>query len=182
MKTFEFLKIALKNYKRVGALATSSRFTIQRVLRELKGSRFVIEYGGGTGVMTRAILNFLPPDGKLIVIEINKEFLKELRSIRDDRLTIIEGNAVGLSECIGSLGISTIDAVVSSIPLSLMSATDREAIIKNTRNALQPGGIFIIYHQYSLWTVPMLKKWFRRVKIEFEPLNFFPCFIIRGEK
>ena len=180
MKTLEFLKIALKNYKRVGAFASTSRFTINRVLKELRSCKFIVEYGAGTGVMTRALLKELPHDGRLIAVEIDKNFLKELHTINDRRLTIIEGDVVHISQRLRSLGLPEIDAVISSVPFSLMEKSEREAVIRNTAASLRYGGIFCIYHQYTLWTVPILKRLFKKVVIDFELFNLFPCFIIHA--
>ena len=73
MKPIDFIKIAMKDYKKVGAITLSSRHTIRRVLRGLKpGYKYIVEYGAGNGVVTKEILKHLPADGRVVAIELNE--------------------------------------------------------------------------------------------------------------
>ena len=78
MNPINFLKIAFRDYKRVGAVTITSKYTIRRVLRALKPEyKYIVEYGAGNGAITREILNTLPPDGKLVAVELNDDLIKE---------------------------------------------------------------------------------------------------------
>ncbi len=181
MTKFDFLKTALRDYK-VGAFLPSSRHSLNRVLEEL-GSEcaYVVEYGPGDGVSTRAILERVLPAGRMIVIESNPDFLPELKSIHDPRLGIISGDVRVLCEELGNLGLPRIDAVISSIPFSFFPARACASIVRRTFDALAPGGRFIVY-QYSPLMVRYLKQYFPVVRIRFEPRNIPPYFIMTGEK
>ncbi|MBI2591799.1 MAG: methyltransferase [Candidatus Brennerbacteria bacterium] len=177
MANFKFLKATLKDF-RVGALTVSSRYTIRRVLKEIKSHhKFIIEYGAGDGAATKEILRFLPRDGKLIVIELNDDFVRELQKIKDERLKIIRGDAVELSKNLKLLGLPRVDMVISSIPFTLLKPTSRAAIIKNTGATLAANGIFLIY-QYSPLVMPILKKYFKNVRLDLELRNFPPYFFM----
>lgn len=180
MASFKFLKAVLKDY-RVGALTVSSRYTIRKVLKEIEpGHKFIIEYGAGDGVITKEILRLLPPDGRLVVIELNSDFIKELARIKDERLKVIQGDVTELSKNLNRL-LPRLDMVISSIPFTLLKPSSRAAIIKNTRHALMPGGIFLIY-QYSPLVLPLLKKYFKSVRLNFELRNFPPYFFMAARK
>lgn len=182
MKPIDFIRIAVKDYKKVGAISISSRHTIKRVIKGLKpGSRFVVEYGAGNGVITEEILKALPSDGKLIAIELNEQLLKELSVISDKRLEVIHGNVLEISDDFSKLGLPRIDAVISSMPMSLLSKTDRKKIIENTQNGLAAGGRFIIC-QYSLIILSDLKKKFKKINYSLELRNLPPYFVIIAEK
>ena len=181
MASLKFLKAALKDY-RVGAFTVSSRYAVRKVLKAVEPShKFIIEYGAGDGVVTKEILRLLPKDGRLIVIELNPEFLKELGRIKDKRLKIINGNVIALSKKLNQLGLPRIDLIISNIPFTILKKQDKESIIKHAWQALNAGGIFLVY-QYSPILLPLLKKYFKEVKVGFEPRNFPPYFFMTARK
>lgn len=181
MTDFKFLKAALKDY-RVGAITTSSRYSIKKVLKAIEpGHKFIIEYGAGDGIVTKEILRLLPKNGRLIAIELNSEFLKELELIKDERLQIINGDVLILSKKLEQLGLPRIDMIISNMPFTLLKKQQKEAIIKHTQEALVDGGVFLTY-QYSPILLPLLKKYFSKVKIDFELRNFPPYFFMIARK
>lgn len=181
MTPMQFIQTAVRDY-RVGALTRSSPYVVTEILRALpRESRYVVEYGPGDGVVTRALLQYLPRNGQLVVIERNGEFLGELRRIGDPRLRVVHGDVVEHSRALWSLGIPRVDAVVSGIPCTFFDPVTREAIVRGTRTALGDRGTFIVY-QYTTLMRPLLRKHFRSVTTRLEPINFPPYFIMRAEK
>lgn len=181
MHTLRFATVAVRDFK-VGALTVSTKYVVRRVAREIdQRRRFIVEYGAGDGILTKSLLKRLPDGGRITAVELNGRFFAELRRIRDHRLQSIQGDALALSRDPGSFRLPRIDAVVSSIPLSFISFEQKEELITNTRNALAPGGIFVVY-QYTPLILPLLKKYFARVTTGFEPRNILPYFIMRGER
>lgn len=182
-KVFHFLKVAVST-KGVGAIARSSRFVVKAVLELIAGRTLhqVVEYGPGDGVMTRELLKHLSPNGKLLAVDTNPEFLKILKKINDPRLQVVEGTIQDVSKNIKKYGFDKIDLVISSVPFSYLSATEREEVSRTTKRALAPDGIFIIFHQYSALMAKPLQKFFSQVEINFEPRNFLPCFILSAVK
>ncbi len=168
--------------KKVGALAETSPYVIKRVMKLIdKPLDSVVEYGAGTGVMTKALLQKISPNGKLIAIESNPEFVKLLREINDDRLQVIEGLIQDqlLEE---SQGFSNVDLVVSSIPFSYLTTREKQMVLLNTKKILSSNGDLILFHQYRIATFLKLKKNFDDVSIFFEPRNIFPSFIFHAKK
>jgi phospholipid N-methyltransferase len=167
---------------KLGAISISSHYVIDKVIRLIDGPLDnVVEYGAGTGVMTKTLLQKLSPKGKLIVIESDPQFVKILRQIGDERLEIIEGS---IQDQIldKAHGFSNIDLVVSSIPFSFLTPAQRQKIISDTKNMLTARGSFILFHQYRRLTLGLLQKNFEKVSIFFEPRNIFPSFILQAEK
>ena len=182
MKHINFLKKALTDY-RVGALTISSRFVVNEVLRNI-GPEFkhIVEYGPGDGVVVKAILKKLPPDGKLAVIELNKKFYEELLKINDSRLAVINGSIIDLSkDLMKNTGLPKIDAVVSSVPFTYFKPSEKEEVIRNTHREMVEGGVFIVY-QYTPLVRPILRKLFKKVFTKLELRNFPPSFIMVAEK
>ena len=181
MISLNFLKIALKDYK-VAAVAESSKHAVKAVMAQFDAkSKYVVEYGPGNGVITRALLAKMPKDGMLFVIELVPDFIPELNAINDARLKVVQGDVSTLSGKLLEFGVPHIDTVVSGIPFSFFNKKTRETVIKNTHVSLRSGGVFLVY-QFSLLIRPLLKKYFRSVSFSFEPRNVPPYFVMRAEK
>lgn len=166
----------------VAALTSSSRYVVGIVLERLPDQMHtVLEYGPGNGVMTKALLPRLIPEGKLIAIESNRQFVNALKQISDERLTICEGKIEHvINKKISHL--KGVNAVVSSIPFSHLKPADRFRVVAATETILAQGGDFIIFHQYSRLMLKPLQKYFRSVSVIFELRNVFPCFILHAKK
>jgi phospholipid N-methyltransferase len=181
MINLDFIKTALEDYK-VGALTQSSRYAIQRIIENLPvHPKCIIEYGPGDGITTEKLLEHLHPEGTLIAVESNKSFTEKLEQISDKRLIIVHDDATHISAKIREFAPHGADAVVSGIPFSFIEKADRETIVKNTERGLRPGGVFIVY-QYSTLLAPLLKHYFKKVGISFEPRNIPPYFIMKAVK
>lgn len=174
-----FLKNAVTD-PNIGAATKSSKYVVKRVLGCLaKPLHNVIEYGAGDGVVTKALLQELAPEGRLLAIESNIRFIQTLRQINDKRLQVLHGRV----ECLLPEQISfQADAVVSSIPCFFLTPEDRLAIIAHTYKMLAPGGNFIVFHQYRRLMLKPLNEYFTSVSVLFEPRNIFPCFILDARK
>lgn len=181
MNYLTFLKTALKDY-RVGAITPTSAHVIERLSQEWKPEhRYYVEYGPGDGVITKALLAALPPDGRVVAIERNERFLPELNAINDPRLTVIHGDVVGLSGLPGRYGLPRIDAVISGIPFSFLSSAQRKEVVANTYHALAKGGVFMLY-QTSPLMAPYLRTRFPSVTMRLEVRNIPPYFLMNAEK
>lgn len=173
---FNFLKEIFRDY-RVGAVTTSSRFVVEKIISEIRPTdKRIVEYGSGDGVVIKALLKILPKDADLSGLEPNKNFIKELGKISDSRFEPVQGYAINFSK-----ELENIDIIISSIPFSFMKPAEREEIIRETHRALSPGGKFIVY-QYSQLALPLLKKYFRKVATSFEARNFPPYFFMIAYK
>jgi len=179
-----FFKVALLD-RQIGAMTRSSKYVVKAVMRNVSdlSLRRVIEYGPGDGVITKAILNRMPKDGQLIVVETNLKFLKVLRDIRDPRLKIIKGTAQAVSRELKSRNHASVNLVISSIPFSILNRADREHIVSNTFDMLEDSGKFIVF-QYSPILLSLLKKYFdtNTVNTHFELRNIPPMFIMSAQK
>ncbi len=176
-----FFKIAIKDYK-VGALTRISKHVVKRIVKEIKPEyKYIVEYGAGDGVTTIEMLNALPKDGKLVAIDLNPNFIKELHKIQDPRLIIINGDIVELSKNLKALGVPEVHMVVSSVPFTMFNSTVRREVMENTYNCLNTGGKIVMY-QYSPLMNSTIKKTFGNSTLSFEARNFPPVSIMVGEK
>ncbi len=140
----------LKAPQRIGAVAPSSRFLARAMATQvdLRRPEPVIELGGGTGSVTKALLEAGLPIDRLVVVERDVRLYKMLRR-RFPGLRVVRGDARHLVELLRPLGIEAVSAVVSSLPLVAMPKTMRRQIISESFALLGAAGRFIQY-TYSL--------------------------------
>jgi phospholipid N-methyltransferase len=106
----------------------------------------IVELGPGTGALTREILRAMRPDARLVAVEISPMFVRVLRrTIRDSRLTVLEGSAVDLEKALQGLGVEYADVVVSGIPFSTIGRGEGRRTLQAARRVLGPGGRFVAY-------------------------------------
>src|SRR6476646_59488 len=95
-ETLLFAKNFLQHPRMLGSLIPSSRFLVERLLRKVdwKRARTIVEYGPGVGTITAHILARMSPNTRLVVFEMNEDFVHYLkRSFPDPRLHVLHGSA-----------------------------------------------------------------------------------------
>jgi phospholipid N-methyltransferase len=165
----------------LGSVVPSSRFLISRVLRQVDwgDTRVVVEAGPGVGTLTGPILKRLGSEGALVAFEMNPTFVTHLRSeFPDHRLTVMHRSAAEAAEALAERGIGSVDLLVSGIPLSGLSSSNRLELIAAWRRLLRPGGVLVVY-QFTRSVLPELRRVFGQVRQEFEPLNVLPARVFR---
>lgn len=168
----------IQNIRTSGTLLPSSGFLVDRLVRgiDFDHARVIVEFGLGTGCVTRKILRRMRPDARLISLEINPTFVEEGRRIRDPRLTLRHACATMLPQILEEEGITSVDAVVSSLPLSIMDDEVVDQILDVARESLGPEGRFFQY-QYSLSQRHRLSGRYNDVAVGFTLLNVPPAFV-----
>ena len=150
--------------------------------------RVIVEFGPGTGVITRELLRLLAPDGILLAFEISPRFVKYLRdTIRDPRLQVVPAGAETATAEFRQRGIDQVDAVVSSLGIALMDAESADAIFRPLLPHLEDGGIITQYQYVSRVRLSggrverfdvgdFLGQYFHHVESQLVLMNFPPAF------
>ncbi len=139
-----FLKRWLKDPLKIGAIAPSSRELAAAMARLVPADSQdpVIELGGGTGVITQALLESGIAPTRLIVVE-RDEALHDLLVKRFPEVRILLGNAADLASLLRPLGITRACAVVSGLPLLAMRESVRDRIVDGSFALLGRAAPFI---------------------------------------
>ena len=171
-----FLMKFMESPSQVGSITPSSRFLAKRTLEPIdwNTTRAIAELGAGTGAFTKHIQALKHQDCKVAVFEKDEEMRDELSTLYPDLLYFED--ALRLSENVISMGMESLDAVVSGLPFTLFEKAVRERIIEGVLHSLKPNGVFVAF-QYSLQMKKLLSQKFSRVEISFVPLNFPPAFV-----
>ena len=172
-----FARNFFRHPRMLGSIVPSSRFLIKELLQPIDWhqARVIVEYGPGVGVITEEILRRMRSDAILIAIEMNPDFVTHLRStLPDERLQVVEGSAELVGEVLERFGRGKANYIISGIPFSTIPAAVRERILRNTSEALAPGGAFLVF-QFSTRVLEDLQRVFHYVRRKFEPLNVLPA-------
>src|SRR5882757_5429445 len=160
----------------LGSIVPSSRFLVDQVLKPVdwERARVIVEYGPGVGTFTGEILQRMHPDAHLVVIETNRGFVQFLRnSLQDRRLHVEHGSAADVQLVLQRLGLPLANYIISGIPLGSMPDAVRADIVSKSRDALEPGGEFLVY-QFTSRVLPVLQRTFGDVRRSVERRNIPP--------
>jgi phospholipid N-methyltransferase len=161
----------------LGSIVPSSRFLVNQVLGPIdwQRARVIVEYGPGVGTFTGEILRRMRPEAHLIAIEMNRHFVRFLRSsLQDPRLHVAHASAADVRQVLQQLGFERASYIISGIPLGSMPDPVRADIATTSRDTLEPGGEFLVY-QFTSRVLPVLQRTFRQVRRRVEPRNLPPA-------
>ena len=133
MSLATFWRNAVADFNSTAAIAPSSRYLVRSMVEPVRCNdlHVVVEFGPGTGAMTREILRLMPPDSLLMAFEISDRFVSHLGdSIPDKRLQVIHAGAETAAAELSTRGIDHVDGVVSSLGISMMDESAAGAIYR----------------------------------------------------
>ena len=180
-----FISSFIKNPKEVAAVAQSSRYLIKRIIKNInfKNAKCIVEYGPGTGVVTKALLSNISRDAMIICFELNPKLYHFMdKSIKDPRLVVINDDAEKADYYLKKLKINEIDYALSGLPFSLINKESKKSILKKTKSFLKRDGKFIVYQQYNGHLRSYLKDCFEKVSTSLELRNIPPSYFYICEK
>ena len=162
----------------IASIKATSPFMVRRILdrMDLAGRRVVVEYGPGTGPFTRALLDRLSPDSRLVLIESNPEFADGLHRLGDPRVRLFQAGAQDVARL---LGPGRADVVLSGIPFSHFDGPLTSRILEDTRGILREGGAFIAYQCSARLRGP-LERVFSSVRVTLEPFHLPPLVVLEA--
>jgi phosphatidylethanolamine/phosphatidyl-N-methylethanolamine N-methyltransferase len=138
-----FFQTAVRNPKMVGAATPTSAAVAATVAQVVPttGTPVVVELGPGTGALSNGIRRRLPEGARHIGIELGKSMVEHLRANKP-WMEIVHGDASDLLALLDKHGVERVDAVISSIPWSLLSGDAQDHILRQAAEALAPQGAF----------------------------------------
>lgn len=174
-----FFKTFLDNPKQTGSLIQSSPFLVDQILKPVnfQKAKVIVEFGAGTGVVTKKILDSMSKDSILLCFEVNKVLCKELKKeVKDPRLKVIPDGAEKLERYLKRHNVKEVDYIISELPLVVLPKEIGEKVLFQITKYLKKGGQYIQF-QYSLTSRKKFKTMFPKMKIHFTLLNIPPAFV-----
>jgi len=181
----------LKNPKRTGAIATSSRRLARMICSEIgvDSASVIVEYGAGTGVFTEEILRVKRPDACFFAIEHSPALAKNFRrKFPDTRL--FEDSAENVAAILEEVGQTQIDSIVCGLPWAAFDEPLQDSLLNATLASLRPGGKFATFAYLQGLLLPAGKRFKKKLAHSFSTVdksptvwrNIPPAFVYRCTK
>ncbi|MCB9840692.1 MAG: SAM-dependent methyltransferase [Phycisphaeraceae bacterium] len=196
-----FLREFLANPIATAAIAPSSPHLAAAMLRgvDIASLRTIVEFGPGTGIFTRAVLQALRAAGNtgatVIALELNQRMAAALAADleagannADDpapRVEILNANALDIDRILAERGLPHADFILSGLGWPSIPAKVRDAILEKTAAALPQGRQFRTFGYHIGLTLPGawgFRRTVRRLfsRVEISPVvwrNIPPAFV-----
>jgi len=187
-QTLSFLREFTKRPTKIGAVAPSSRDLVGAMMDSFDWDRVrtVVEFGPGTGVFTRAVMQRMHGEARFMAIEQSERLASIARQncpgavIRCDTVT-------NLHRLCDADSIDTIDAVVCGLPWAAFSDSLQREILDVMTARMSPGGTFATFAYLQGVYLPAGRRFSRRLDDYFSTIrrsptvwrNLPPAFVYR---
>lgn len=149
-----FLLEYLKHPIKVGAVAPSGKALARKMMEpvDFAAAKVIVEYGPGTGSFTRELIARKRSDTKLILIEQNDVFFKEMYESfhGKDNIFVHHGSAEDADSLLNDLGIEGADFVVSGLPFASLPKEVSLRIFEATKKLIGRDGAFITFQYFRV--------------------------------
>lgn len=151
----EFLAQWVRRPAAVGAILPSGRPLAQAMARQIDVDRpgLVLELGGGTGNITKACIEIGVDPRQIVVLEKASSFCSLIRQ-RFPEVRVIRGDARYLAKLLDVRNLGPFKAVLSGLPLLAIPETQRNAILAQSFEVLEPDGVFVQFTYGPLSPIP----------------------------
>jgi phospholipid N-methyltransferase len=159
-----FARALFASPRHVGAFCPSSRRLAQRMAEEVSPGEdgLVVELGGGTGVITAALLARGVQPGRLIVVEKAPQLASHLKR-RFPGVRVVQGDAAELLDLLGP-ECEQVTAVVSGLPMNSLPRRTVTAIGTQVAEVLGRHGRLIQFTYRPRRRPRGLPRGFRKVR------------------
>lgn len=148
-----FVGRAVQNPSKVGAVLPTSEHVARAVADVVpsNGPSTVLELGPGTGALSGPIRQRIAPGSRHLAVEIDPELVRYLNRTKP-WLEVIEGDASDLRKLLADAGVDRVDAVISSIPWTLLPGDKQRELLHEAASVMTPGGVFTtVTYLTTLW-------------------------------
>ncbi|NPC91360.1 methyltransferase [Bacillus sp. WMMC1349] len=180
MKRLKFLFQYIVHPRTIGAVLPSSRFLGDKMMETInfQKAKYIVEYGPGTGVFTKKLLEKRNPKTILLLVENNKEFylLLKAKFKEEKNVFILYGSAENIDQYLKEYCIPYADYIVSGLPFASLPKSVSAQILLNTTKVLKKDGQFITF-QYTKYKKTLIDQFFTKIDIKKELRNLPPAYV-----
>ncbi|SFS43992.1 class I SAM-dependent methyltransferase [Saccharopolyspora flava] len=148
-----FVGRAVQHPSKVGAVLPTSEHVARAVADVVPSNRpsTVLELGPGTGALSGPIRQRIAPGSRHLAVEIDPALVRYLNRIKP-WLEVIEGDASDLRKILADAGVDRVDAVISSIPWTLLPGDKQRELLHETASVMSPSAVFTtVTYLTTLW-------------------------------
>lgn len=183
MSPWVFLKAFVRNGRTIGAVTPTSRRVADRMaaLGGVADARMIAEFGPGMGAITTRLLAAMSHDAHLWGFEVYEPFARHLRAtLTDPRFTLLQDSAETVTRVDTGAPTPGFDAIISSVPFSLLGPDLTHRILDAAASALRPGAPFIALQYHPTYLAPYLRAHFAEVSRHPSLWNVPPVMLFRA--
>lgn len=129
----------------------------------VENRKAIVEFGPGTGVVTREIENRRSLNSQFFSIELNSSFAHQTRTLCPN-VDVYEDNATNVAHYLQQHGIVKCDAIISSLPWTLINAEIQAQLLDAVAENLEPGGVFVTYLYRGTGIHPAARRFLRLLR------------------
>lgn len=119
--------------------------------RATGGAPVVVELGPGTGALSDAIGRRISPRARHVAVELDPELASYLRETKP-WLEVVRGDAAQLPELLEERGIRSVDALITSIPWTLLEHPRQRDLLNACAQVLAPSApLTTVTYVTTLW-------------------------------
>ncbi|GAA4620680.1 class I SAM-dependent methyltransferase [Saccharopolyspora hordei] len=167
-----FLSSAARQPSTVGAVLPTSQHVAEAVAAFVpsSGTPTVLELGPGTGRLSEPIQRRLGDQGRHLAVEIDPKMVRYLQRTKP-WLRVIEGDATHLRKLLDDAGVDRVDAVISSIPWTLLPREKQRELLHEAASVMSADGVFTtVTYLTALWR-PSSQKFVEALEDSFDEVT-----------
>lgn len=168
MSALTFLKQFVLHPGEIGAIAPSSRGLAELIVDAaiVRQAKTIVEFGPGTGVFTKRILEEMRDDADFFAIEWNERFAEAL-SGRYPGIDIYCDCATNAKKHLAERAQPYCDCIVCGLPWSVFEDDLQDRLIDTILEILRPGGRFVTFAYWQGLLLPGGRAFQRKLQSRF---------------
>ena len=169
--SIDFIKGVIRHPLKTGAIAPSSPFLARELLKFWPegDNKLIVEYGPGTGAVTRSIDKKLSGQSYL-GFELNPHFIRQLQK-KLPHLDVCHRSASDLKHELNARGLPKADLIVSGLPWSIFSDILQDSILEATTGELQAEGTFSTFAYVHALKLKQAKSFADKLRNHFDDVQ-----------
>lgn len=182
MSTLAYLKSFFKD-RDVASVTPTSKICVRHVCRPIDFGKDIniVEYGAGSGVFSRYLLQHMTAGSELALFETNDLLFKKLKEIDDPRVLFYRDSVENVTALLPEELVGNTDFIISGIPFSFLGDKAKTSILEQSYKLLRTGGKFLAYQTSGHLKKP-LRQTFGNVHTEWEWRNIPPMTVYEAVK
>lgn len=171
-----FFKRWIANPLSMGSVIPSSATLRRHIASHVRcgPDEIVVEFGGGTGAVTKGLLANGLPASKLWTLEIDGELARFLKA-QYPGVNVVEGDARVADELIPPEYVGKVGTVIVGIPMVMLPFELQREILDAVFRVMPKGNRFLLYTYCITSPLPLKKLGLIGERLVWTPMNFPPA-------
>lgn len=176
MALWQYVSQFCREPRTIGAIAPSSRRLADKMVAPIDfgKAKVIVEYGPGSGVFTRHVLNSIDNQKTIFFgLELNEK-MNRLASEKAPEAVIYQDSAAAVRKYLLQYGVEHADAIISGLPWASFPESLQDEILAETAQGLTEGGIFTTFAYLHGLILPSGIRFRRKLQQHFSQVETSP--------